>query len=73
MADWHKTQTKYRSKSQPKVGQIALILSAYRSNFDPLVLINPCLIIKSLVIIKILKETMKSNWRSISFYTFHPM
>ena len=24
----HKTQTKYRNKSQPKVGKIALILSA---------------------------------------------
>ena len=27
-ADWHKTQTKYRSKSQPFLDKIALILSA---------------------------------------------
>ena len=27
-ANWHKTQTKYRSKSQPKIGKIALSLFA---------------------------------------------
>ena len=40
MADWHKTQTKYKSKSQPILGKISLILYALRFNLGPLPLWN---------------------------------